>query len=424
VLPASLREAGPFRLLFWGQALSVVGDRITPVAIAFAVLELGSVTDLGIVMAAGGVPFALFALAGGVWSDRIGRRRVMLASDLLRTVSQTLVAVLLLTGAAEVWMLAVLSFVYGTAAALFMPALVGLIPQTVPAERLQEGNALISLTRSLASVAGPALAGVIVVAAGTGEAIAVDAATFAVSALCLLRLRPAPQLAGTGEGEGETETFLSGLRSGWREVRARAWLGWGLGAMSAYHVFVLPAVFVLGPALAKQDLDGASSWATIVTCFGIGGIGGNLLALRLPLHRPIVVTAAALVGASTQAVILGSGLGTAGIAALELVAGACVALFFTLWDLSIQEQIPAHAVSRVSAYDFSVSLGLMPLGMAVCGPIAEALGLHATLRWMSVIGIAAALAWLVQPSVRAVRRPAREPRDRAPADAPVAAARS
>src|ERR671935_2731569 len=123
-LPASLREPGPFRLLFWGQALSVIGDRITPVAIAFAVLGLGSPTDLGLVLAAGGVPFALFALAGGVWADRVGRRRIMLASDVARTVSQTVVAVLLLTGSAEVWMLTVLSFVYGTCAALFMPALI------------------------------------------------------------------------------------------------------------------------------------------------------------------------------------------------------------------------------------------------------------------------------------------------------------
>jgi MFS family permease len=426
MMTASLRERGPFRLLFWGQALSVIGDRITPIAIAFAVLGLGSATDLGIVMAAGGIPFALFALAGGVWSDRIGRRRVMIASDLLRMVSQTVVAVLLLTGSAEVWMLAVLGFVYGTAAALFMPALIGLIPQTVGAARLQEANALISLTRSIASVAGPALAGVLIAAAGTGEAIAVDAATFAVSAACLIRLRPAAH-AAVADG-GEKETFLAGLRTGWREVRARAWLGWGLGAMSAYHLFVLPAVFVLGPALAKQDLDGASSWAAIVACLGIGGVAGNLVALRIRLRRPIVVTAAALVGASTQAAIIGSGLGTVGIAALELVAGACVALFFTLWDLSIQEQIPARAISRVSAYDFTVSLGLMPLGMAICGPIADAIGLYPTLRWMSAIGIVVALAWLVQPSVRAVRRPLPAIAEHRPAEEPeappVAAARS
>jgi MFS family permease len=420
-LPASLREHPTFRLLFWGQALSVVGDRITPVAIAFAVLGLGSASDLGLVLAAGGVPFALFALAGGVWADHVGRRRVMLTSDVVRVVSQAATAVLLLTGTAEVWMLAVLAFVYGTAAAVFMPALIGLIPQTVSAGRLQEANALLSLTRSIASVAGPALAGVIVVAAGSGEAIAVDAATFAVSALCLARMRPnaepAAAIPGAGAVAEEGERFLAGLRDGWHEVRSRTWLMWGLIAMSVYHVFVLPAVFVLGPTLAERQLDGASSWAAIVACFGVGGVLGNVVALRLPLRRPVFVAALALVGASTQAAIIGSGMGTVGIAALELLAGICVALFFTLWDLSIQEQIPPHAVSRVSAYDFSVSMGLMPLGMAMAGPIADALGLQATLVGMSAVGLAGALGWLAQPSVRGLLRPTPAPPDEPVRDA-------
>ena len=405
-LPASLREHPTFRLLFWGQALSVVGDRITPVAIAFAVLGLGSASDLGLVLAAGGIPFALFALAGGVWADRVGRRRVMLASDIVRALSQSATAALLLTGTAEVWMLAVLAFVYGTAAAVFMPALIGLIPQTVSPARLQEANGLLALTRSTASVAGPVLAGVLVVSAGSGEAIAVDAATFVVSALCLARMRLGTEPAGDADGLGSVhEPFLAGLRRGWYEVRSRSWLTWGLIAMCVYHVFVLPSVFVLGPALADKQLDGASSWAAIVACFGIGGVLGNVVALRLPLRRPVFTAALALVGASTQAAIIGSGLGTVGIAGLELLAGICVALFFTLWDLSIQEQIPAHAVSRVSAYDFSVSMGLMPLGMAMAGPIADALGLQATLIGMSAVGLAGALAWLAQPSVRHLRRP-------------------
>jgi MFS family permease len=412
-LPASLREHGAFRLLFWGQALSVIGDRITPVAIAFAVLGLGSATDLGVVLAAGGIPFALFALAGGVWADRVGRRRVMLASDVIRAISQTATALLLLTGTAEVWMLAVLAFVYGTSAALFMPALMGLIPQTVSPARLQEANGLLALTRSIASVAGPAVAGVLVVAAGSGEAIAVDAATFAASALCLARMRLSDDAAAVAV---ESEPFLAGLRGGWEEVRSRAWLRWGLIAMSVYHVFVLPAVFVLGPALSERELDGASSWAAIVACFGIGGVLGNVVALRIPLRRPVLIAALALVGASTQAAIIGSGMGTVGIAALELLAGICVALFFTLWDLSIQEQIPSHIVSRVSAYDFSVSMGLMPLGMAVCGPIADAIGLQATLLGMSAVGLAGALGWLAQPSVRRLRRPQRDAPDEPPPD--------
>src|SRR5919205_3938423 len=162
------RAGDPFRLLFAGQALSVVGDRITPIAIAFAVLAIGDATDLGIVLAAGGVPFAVLAIAGGVLSDRVGRRRTMIASDVGRTACQAIVAALLLSGRAEVWMLVILSAVYGASAAIFMPALMGLIPQIVPSERIQEANALLGFTRSVANVGGPALAGVILAVGAPG----------------------------------------------------------------------------------------------------------------------------------------------------------------------------------------------------------------------------------------------------------------
>jgi predicted MFS family arabinose efflux permease len=195
--------------------------------------------------------------------------------------------------------------------------------------------------------------------------------------------------------------------------------------MAAYHVFVLPAVWILGPALAKEELSGASSWAIIVACFGVGSIAGNLVALRFPVRRPILVAAVALVVASLQAAIIGSGLGTAGIAGLELVAGVAVSLFFTLWDLSIQEQVPPNAVARVSSYDFTVSVGLMPIGLAAAGPISDALGLHETLRAMSAVGLVAALLWLAVPAVRRVERPAPactgEPEPVAPAPAPALA---
>jgi MFS family permease len=399
--PSTLGAGEPFRLLFAGQSLSVVGDRMTAVAIAFAVLSIGDATDLGIVLAASGIPFALFAIAGGVLSDRVGRRRTMIASDVTRTCCQAIVAALLLSGRAEVWMLVVLSAIYGASAAIFMPALMGLIPQIVPSERIQEANALLGFTRSVANVGGPAIAGLIMAVAAPGDVIAVDALTFAVSAACLLALRRGPAPA-----EPEADDFAARLRAGWREVRARRWLTVGLGAMAAYHVCVLPAVYVLGPVLSERELSGASSWATIVACWGIGTAVGNLLAMRLRLGRPVLAAAVALVFACTQAVIIGSGLGTAGIAALELVAGIASSLFFTLWDTSIQEQVPAHAVSRVSSYDFAVSLGLMPLGMAVAGPIAAAAGLHATLAGLSALGVLAALGWLAVPDVRRARRPA------------------
>jgi MFS family permease len=425
-VPAVLRSQRPFRLLFAGQALSVVGDRITPVALAFAVLDLGTATDLGVIFAVGTVPFALFAVAGGVVADRVGRRQVMLVSDLARASVQACTAAILLAGVAEVWMLIVLSAIYGTASAVFSPALNGLIPQTVEPRQLQKANALLSLTRSLATVAGPALAGVIIALAGTGEAIALDAATFALSALCLLRLRERP--VASESAAGAPGGFLSQLRAGWREVRARTWLRRGLGAISAYHVVVLPSVYVLGPVLAARELDGASSWAFIVAAFGVGTIAGNVIALRFRVHRPILVAAVALVLASLQAAIIGSGLGTIGIGLLEVVAGAAAGLFFTFWDMSLQEQVPPGAVARVSSYDFAVSIGLMPLGLALAGPVADAAGLHETLWAMSAVGMTSALVWLAAPSVRRLRRPpaavAQPPEPAAASPAPAASGRA
>jgi MFS family permease len=401
-----LRHEPRFRLLFAGQALSVVGDRITPIAIAFAVLSLGSASDLGLVLAAGGVPFLLFAVAGGVVTDRVGRREVMIASDVVRAGVQAATAALLLTGGAEVWMLVGLSALYGTASAVFLPALMGLIPQSVAPDRLQQANALLGFTRSVANIGGPALAGVLIAAAGPGEAIAVDAVTFALSAACLVAMGPAaPAEADAAAGV----PFVDDLRAGWREVRARAWLRWGLVAMAGYHVLVLPSVYVLGPLLSERELNGATSWATIVAAFGVGTVAGNLVALRVRLRRPVLVAAIALVGACLQAAIIGSGLGTAAIAALELAAGVAVSLFFTLWDTSVQEQVPPAAVSRVSSYDFAVSLGLMPIGLAVAGPVADAAGLHATLVGMSALAVTIALVWLAVPDVRRVARPQARP---------------
>jgi hypothetical protein len=258
----------------------------------------------------------------------------------------------------------------------------------------------------VANVAGPALAGLIVALIGPGEAIALDAVTFAASALFLLAL---PRMPVDRAGSEDQAGSLAQLRAGWREVVSRPWLWRGLVAVSVYHVFVMPAVYVLGPVLAERELDGASSWAFIVAAFGVGSVVGNLIALRAPVRRPILLAAAALVLGSTQAAIIGSGLGTLGIGLLEALAGVAVALFFTFWDMSLQEQVPPGAVARVSSYDFTVSLGLMPIGLALAGPASDALGLQTTLLLMSAVSIVVALAWLVTPSVRRLRRPASAP---------------
>ncbi len=399
-VPAVLREEPQFRLLFGGQALSTLGDRITFVALPFAVLSIGGgAGEVGLVIGATTIPFAIFALLGGVWADRLPRHRVMLASDLVRMVSQALAALLLLTGDAEVWQLAALGVAFGTADAFFMPALTGLMPAVVAPERLQEANALRALVASFGMVSGPAAAGVLVALLGPGGALAVDAATFAASALALARLRPAVAARATDDAAA----FLDQLRAGFAEIRRRPWVQGFLVVLCVYSVVVLPAIFVLGPVLAERELGGVRAWAVITAAFGLGSITGDLLILRFKPRRPLLWSGIGFTVASAQALIIGSGLPVAGIAALEAVTGVAVAAGWGLWETTLQEQIPEHAISRVSSYDYLVSVGAMPIGLTLAGPVAEVIGLHETLVLQTAIGLPVALAVLLVPGVRTLR---------------------
>lgn len=403
-LPEVLREEPRYRLLFAGQVLSVIGDRITFIALPFAVLAIGDLGDLALVTAALSLPFLVVAIPGGTIADRFGRRETMLAADLGRALVQAVMAVLLLSGAAEIWMLAVLAALFGICESLFGPAMVGLIPQTVETVRLQQANALFSLIQNVGMVLGPALAGVMIALTGPGEAIAIDAATFLVSAAFLARLRPA-ELASADPGEEGPHGVLDGLREGWEIVRTSGWILPGIGALVAYTVFVLPSVFVLGPVIAESDLGGATSWAVISTAFGAGAVLGSVIAYRVRFERTLVLTFGAMLLASSQGVILASGLSVPAIAALECLAGVGVSLFFTVWDLTIQQQVPPEATARVSAYDWAAAVGLMPLGLALSSPVAGAIGVEETMRLGTLVGILCALACLAVPAVRAVRRP-------------------
>ena len=413
MLPAVLREERQFRLLFFGQALSLIADRITSIVLPFAVLSIGgSVSDVGLVAAAGFVPFILLGLIGGVVADRIERRRILIVSDLVRLGTQLAAGLLLVSGHAEVWHLAALTAVFGAADSFFTPAFGGLVPQTIAERRhLQSASALRGASISAGSILGPVLGGLLVASIGEGGALLVDAGTFAVSVACLLALRPRVV------ERGDPEPFAADLKGGWREVRSRPWVWSFLLSMIAYHVIVLPSIFVLGPVLMKDELDGATSWAIVVTAFGAGSIVANILLLRWRPRFALRAAAVALMFASCQAVIIGSGLPVAGIAGLEFFAAIGVSSYFTLWETSLQEHIPEAAISRVTSYDYAASAGTIPIGTLLAGPVSNALGLHATLAAMSALGVLAGVACLSVPAVRNLPRGAAGRDTAAPAPA-------
>jgi MFS family permease len=389
-----------FRLLFAGQATSLLGDGMVKVALSFAVLDLtGSVSDLGIVLAAQAVPLVTFLLVGGVWADRLPRRMVMLGADGVRFLTQAASAALLVAGTARIWELVVLQAIYGLATAFFQPAISGLMPMVTRPEDLQRANALRGMAQSGGRFAGPALAGVLVAAVGSGWALAADAATFGVSVVTLAAM------AVPASAKLPARRFVHDLVDGWREFTA---LPWAVAVVTSIAAGSIPwaAWSVLGPQVARDSLGGVGAWALIVAVDGVGMLIGGIVAMRLHVRRPLVVASVCLLVVPVPLALLALEAPVAVLAIVALGTGFATTFFNALWETALQRSVPPAALSRVTAYDWFGSLALNPVGYAVIGPIAAALGLHATLWLASAAVLASVSAPLFVPSVWRLTDPA------------------
>ena len=388
-----------FRLLWLSQAGSTLGDRLVLVALALYVNQIGTPTDVGIVLAAGTIPFVALLLIGGVWADRLPRHLVMVVTDLVRGALHAVLAVLIFTDTAEVWQVAALEAVFGAANAFFRPAYQGLVPQTVPDDLIQDANALNLMTFNVASFLGPALATALVLTVGAGTAFALDAATFVASAALLLRVRPRERGA-----RGERSTLLAEVAEGWHEVRSRPWVGLIVGVFS-FGLLVAFAPFVsLGPAIADDVYGEAGVFGVISAMWGAGAILGSLIALRWRPERPLLAGMLTVIPWGFNYLAFVAGLPLPALAPFSIASGAGISLFAIWWETALAANIPPHALSRVSSFDWMGSLGLTPIGFLAAGPVAEAIGARETLAAGAAMATVANLAVLASPSVRAVRR--------------------
>jgi len=389
---APLRDR-PFRLLFTGQAISLLGDGMAPVALAFAVLDAtGSASDLGWVLAARSGAMVALLLVGGVIADRVSRRLVMVVSDLTRVAAQAATAALVLTGTAQLWELLVLQATFGAAMALFYPALTGLVPATVRPEALQQANALRAIATSGGQTVGPALGGLVVATAGPGWALVADALGFAVDAYFLVRL-PAIAVARTAGRFGRQ------LIEGWQAFTSRTWV-WTVVVSASLGNMLFAPVMILGPVVAKQHLGGAVGWGIILAFFGIGSVAGGLLALRLRPAHPLRLGVLTVSLWSLPPLALAAGWPLWPVVAAGLVGGAGLAIFNVLWETTLQRSVPREVLSRVSSYDWFGSLAFEPVGQAVAGPVSGALGSPLTLLLSGVGVVVTCLPALAVPSVR------------------------
>jgi MFS family permease len=393
-----LRERD-FALLWAGMTVSLLGDGIFVVANAWQVYDLDNdPVALSLVGTAWTLGMVAFLLTGGVVTDRVDRRRVLIAADLLRGVAVLAIGVLSLTGAIEIWHLVALSLFMGIGEAFFGPAFGAIVPEVVARELLVQANALDQLVRQAAArLAGPALGGIVVAAVGVGSAFLVDAGTFALSALCVgaMSARALPV--------ERTESMRREIREGLQYVRREPWLWATLIAASVSLLFFLGPIEVLLPYVVRNDLDaGAGGYGAVLAATGVGAVATSLVLSQVGVPRRYLTFMYLTWGVATLPfLIYAFGTSLWQFLVFAVFEGACMAAGGVVWGTLMSTRVPPDLRGRVHSLDWLVSIGLTPVSFALTGPVSKAIGIDATLVLAAVVP---ALAMLVLYVIAGLRR--------------------
>ncbi|NLU71830.1 MFS transporter [Streptomyces sp. HNM0575] len=389
-----------YTLLTTAAVVTGFGSSGALIASAFAVLEAGGDgTDVGLIAASRTVPLVLFLLIGGAIADRLPRHRVMVAANALNCLSQGVFAVLVISGNARLWQMAVLSAMGGAGQAFFGPASEGMVLATVGGEQSSRAFAVFRMGMNGAQIGGAALGGALVAAFGAGWVLAVDAAAFALAGSLrgLLDLSGMPERA---RGAG----LLADLRDGWREVTGRPWLWSVIVQFAVVNAVVAAAEAVYGPLVAEEHLGGAGPWGMALGAFGAGTVCGALLMTRwqprrilfagvlcvFPLALPSAALAVPVTPGPLTVVMFGSGL--------------AVEVFAMTWMTALHQEVPEEKFSRVSAYDWLGSVAMIPVATALAGPAEALTGRSAALWGCSALIVLLTAAVLCVPGVRNLER--------------------
>ena len=380
-----------FRLLWTGLAVSLAGDGMWLVALAWQVIELdGGPVQLSIVATAYSLGLIGLMLPAGIVADRLPRRMVMLTEDLLRAATVAVIAVLSVTDALELWHLALASGVVGMGEAMFIPSYTALVPQLLPEDEILAANGLEGMLRPLAQQAvGPALGGIAVALLDPGLAIGMAAAAFVFSAGCLWLMH----IDSTPERSSEERpTALTDLREGVSYVRRTPWL-WATLTFAFVAVFFFVGPFeVLTPFVISDQVGGGSAeYRMLLATFGIGSAIGALGISSRPLPRRYLTVMLGVWGAGLLPLALfGFATELWVLLVAAIVVGVTEGVGTVIWGTLLQRRVPDALRGRVSSLDFFLSLALLPASMAFAGPAAEAFGITAVFVVAGVVSAAAA----------------------------------
>ncbi|MEU0842422.1 MFS transporter [Streptomyces sp. NPDC005962] len=394
-----------YTLLTAAAVVTGLGNAGALIAAAFAVLDAGGDGgDVGLVAAARTLPLVAFLLIGGALADRLPRHRVMVAANALNCASQGLFAVLVLTGEARLWQMAVLAALSGTGQAFFGPAAEGMLLSSVDAEQSARAFALFRVGTNGAQICGAALGGALVAIVGPGWVLAIDAAAFAAAG-ALRALLDVSHIAPREPGGG----MLRDLREGWREFTGRPWLWTIVLQFSVVNAVVAAAEAVYGPLVSEEQLGGARPWGFALAAFGAGTVVGGLTMTRWRPRRLLFAGSLCVLPFALPTAALAVPVSAPVLCAVMFVAGASVEVFGVSWMTALHQEIPEDKLSRVAAYDWMGSIAMVPLATALAGPAENAFGRSAALWGSSSLILLLTVAVLCVPDVRRLRRRESEP---------------
>ena len=394
-----------FRCFYAGFVTSLLGSSMSTVAIAFAVLDSRvSATGLGLVFSANVVPQVLLLPLAGAIADRLGRRRVMLAADVLRCGAQATLAAALALGRPALWLFVLLAWLGGTGTAFFTPALDALTVEIAPRDQLGNANSLYGLASSATRIAGPALGGILVAVAGSAVVVAADAASYAVSVLALSLLHlPAAEPAKPEAEPVARSSLRADVAEGWADFRSRTWL-WANTAQFAFVNLITWAPWMLlGPVMGRAYLGGAAVWGAIMAVQGAGAIVAGLVCLGRRPRRPMVVAAVATFGYALPDIPMALHAAAPWVAVAAFGCGVGSATSSVFFGTTMQQQIPPERLARVSSLSLFPAYGIGVIGYAVDGPLAAVFGPALIFGVGAVYGLLSSAIVLAVPSVRAVR---------------------
>jgi MFS family permease len=387
-----------FTLYFAARVVSLLGDAMMPVAAALAVGAIYGVSGVGYVLAVWTAPFVLFVVLGGVFADRIGARALMVGADVVRALTQGVLAVAFFTGVPPLWLLLAASALSGSAAAMFQPGVNGMVP--LVAKDPQRANGTLKIADAVTQLGGPVLAGLLMAATGAGTVYTVDAATFLISGLCLALIRHLPVTVGRRHS-----TLRRDLRRGWTEFRSRTWM-W-----SVILIWVCFGLFVFGPyiPLASQligDRLGAAAYGWTMAGLGVGTVCGGLVAIRFRPSRPLRAGAVALTGFAAIPLSVALEPSLPLLVAGHVVGGTAWAFWSVMWATSVQTLVHPDVLNRVTAYEVAGSVSGVALGQALVGPASTVVAPRDLLTVAVVVSVAVVVALLLVRPIRDLRRAA------------------